>query len=117
MINYGLGAVLTADIRERTRSAIGQFDSGNSRWYAWTSAHLLRFGSSVATPELLHRFLGRPVSPEALLVQLRRVSSARGLALQHLDEAAIEQCDRLVDVGFIDQQRRHETYRAQTAGQ
>jgi hypothetical protein len=117
MINYGLGAVVTADIRERTRTAIGQFDTGNRRWYAWTSAHLLRFGSSVATPELLRRFLGRPVSPAPLLSQLQRVGSANGLALQHLEQASIEQRDRLVDVGLIDHQRRHEAYRAQSAGQ
>jgi hypothetical protein len=117
MINYGLGAVVTADIRERTREAIGEFDTGNSRWYAWTSSHLLRFGSSIATPQLLRRFLGRPVSPAALLTQLKRVGSANGLALQHLDQAAIEQGNRLVDVGLIDHQRRHEAHGAQSAGQ
>jgi hypothetical protein len=46
MINYGLGAMLTADIRQRIRDAIGPFDTGNLHWYPWISAHLLRFGSS-----------------------------------------------------------------------
>jgi hypothetical protein len=73
MINYGLGAVLTADIRQRTARAIGPFDSGNARWYAWTSRNLLQFGSSIDTSDLLRRFLGRPVSTEALLNQLRRL--------------------------------------------
>jgi hypothetical protein len=117
MINYGLGAVVTADIRERTRAAIGAFDTGNARWYSWTCAHLLRFGSSVDTQQLLRRFLGRPVSPDALLTQLRRVGSADGLVLQHLEQAPLEQRDRLVHVGFIDDQRRHEAYGAHAAGQ
>lgn len=73
MINYGLGAVLTADIRQRTAQAIGRFDTGNARWYAWTAAHLLRFGASLETADLLRRFLGRPVSTAALLNQLRRL--------------------------------------------
>jgi hypothetical protein len=73
MINYGLGAVLTADIRQRIARAIGPFDTGNARWYAWTSAHLLQFGSSLETADLLRRFLGRPVSTKALLNQLRRL--------------------------------------------
>jgi len=80
MINYGLGAVLTADLRHRTRDAIGRFDAGNPRWYAWTSARLLRYGKSVPTPTLLRRFLGRPVSTAALLEELGRVGPAAGAA-------------------------------------
>ena len=75
MINYGLGAVLTADIRRHIEEAIGPFDAGNPRWYAWTSANLLRFGSSIDTAPLLQRFLGRAVSPAAVLAQLQRVGS------------------------------------------
>lgn len=73
MINYGLGAVLTADIRERTAEAIGPFDTGNPQWYPWTSAHLLRYGGSLDTAALIRQFLGRPVSTAALLNQLRRL--------------------------------------------
>jgi hypothetical protein len=80
MINYGLGAALTADIRQHIRDAIGPFDAGNPRWYSWTSAHLLRFGSSVETAQLLHRFLGREVSPDAILAQLQRVTSVQLVA-------------------------------------
>jgi Zn-dependent M32 family carboxypeptidase len=75
MINYGLGAVLTADIRRHTGESIGPFDAGNPRWYAWTSANLLRFGSSIDTAQLVQRFLGRAVSPAAILAQLQRVAS------------------------------------------
>jgi hypothetical protein len=90
MINYGLGAVLTADIRQHTRETIGRFDSGNPRWYPWTSEHLLQFGSSVDTAQLLRNFLGRPVSPDAILKQLQRVGSVDALARQHLSQTLVE---------------------------
>ncbi len=45
MVNYGLGAVLTAEMRARTSEAIGPFDAGNPAWYGWLSERLLRFGS------------------------------------------------------------------------
>jgi hypothetical protein len=73
MVNYGLGAVLTADLRERVRTQIGGFDTGNPRWYSWLSEQLLQYGSERNTPELLQQFLGRSVSPDALIAQLRRV--------------------------------------------
>jgi oligoendopeptidase F len=73
MVNYGLGAVLTADLRERIRLQIGPFDAGNPRWYPWLSRTLLRFGSERGAPEVIRQFLGRPVSPDALLSQIRRI--------------------------------------------
>jgi oligoendopeptidase F len=76
MVNYGLGAVLTADLRARVQQEIGNFDAGNARWYDWLSAHLLRYGSERDTASLLGEFLGRPVSPDALLSQLARVARA-----------------------------------------
>jgi hypothetical protein len=74
MVNYGLGAVLTADLRERVRNQIGAFDTGNPRWYPWLSENLLQFGSERDTPALLQQFLGRAVSPDALVAQLKRIS-------------------------------------------
>ena len=73
MVNYGLGSVLTADIRQHTRDALGPFEVGNPQWYSWTSEHLLRFGEELDTSTLLEQFLGRPVSPQALLGQIRRI--------------------------------------------
>ena len=75
MVNYGLGSVITADIRQRIGEELGPFDTGDPRWYAWLSAHLLASGEQHPTPELLHVFLGRRVSPEALLTQLRRLAA------------------------------------------
>lgn len=70
MLNYAAGAILTADLRARTREAIGPFDAGNPRWYGWLSENLLGYGASIEAPELLRRFLGRPVSPKALISEI-----------------------------------------------
>jgi hypothetical protein len=74
MVNYGLGSVVTADLRQHTREALGPFEGGNPQWFSWTSEHLLRFGEELDTSTLLKQFLGRPVSPQALLDQIRRIA-------------------------------------------
>ena len=75
MINYGLGAILTADLRQRIRARNGPFDAGNPLWYRDTADHLLRFGVSVDTPTLLRKFLGRPASEQPLLDQIGRLTA------------------------------------------
>ncbi|HEV2286696.1 MAG TPA: hypothetical protein VGR80_11690 [Steroidobacteraceae bacterium] len=80
MVNYGLGSVITADLRRRIARQLGPFDAGESRWYAWLCAHLLASGEQYPTARLLERFLGRRVSPEALLDELRRLGAAGGSA-------------------------------------
>jgi hypothetical protein len=75
MVNYGLGSVLTADLRQHTREAVGPFETGNSQWFSWTSEHLLHYGEELDTPTLLKQFLGRPVSPQPLLAQIRRIGA------------------------------------------
>jgi hypothetical protein len=77
MVNYGLGAILTAEMRARTAAAIGPFDQGNPRWYPWLEASLLCFGSERDTATLMREFLGREPSPEALLAELRRMGRPR----------------------------------------
>jgi len=73
MVNYGLGAILTAEMRQHISEAMGTFDTGDSRWYGWLSEHLLRYGSERDTRILMQNFLGRPVSPQALLEQIHRL--------------------------------------------
>jgi hypothetical protein len=73
MVNYGLGAVLTAEIRKATAEAIGPFDAGNPRWYAWSSEKMLRYGSEKSAKTLMQELLGRPLSPDALLAEIRRI--------------------------------------------
>ena len=56
---------------------LGPFEAGNAQWFPWTSEHLLRFGEEIDTSTLLKQFLGRPVSPQALLDQIRRIAPKR----------------------------------------
>ena len=74
MMNYGLGAVLTAEMRQHIREALGPFDTGDPRWYGWLQEHLLRYGSERDSQTLMQDFLGRPVSPQALLDQIHRLA-------------------------------------------
>lgn len=76
MVNYGLGAVITADIRARVAQQIGSFDTGNPRWYSWLTAELLSGGHGKETSVLLKEFLGRPVSPQALLESIERLGKS-----------------------------------------
>ena len=73
MINYGLGSILTAEIRKATADAIGPFDAGNADWYAWSSGQMLRFGSEKTAKRLMDELLGRPLSPAALLAEIQRI--------------------------------------------
>ena len=73
MLNYGLGAVITADLRERIAESLAPMEAGDPRWYAWISQRLLASGEEHPTSELLRGFLGRPVSPQALMSQIRRL--------------------------------------------
>lgn len=73
MVNYGLGAIVTADIRQRIVSQLGRFDTGAERWFSWLSENLLISGQTHETAELLRGFLGRPVSPQALLSEIGRM--------------------------------------------
>ena len=77
MVNYGLGSVVTADIRQRTASQLGRFDTGDERWFSWLSQHLLSSGQTHETAELLRGFLGRPVSPQALLSEIGRMQKKK----------------------------------------
>jgi hypothetical protein len=76
MINYGLGALITAEVRAKTTAAIGSIDAGNARWYPWISANLLRFGGDPDTPKLLRRFLGHAVTPAALTADIASIGAA-----------------------------------------
>jgi hypothetical protein len=73
MVNYGLGAVLTADLRERIAAQLGGFETGDPRWYGWITPRLLQSGTARDTAAVLRDFLGRPVSPDALITDIRRM--------------------------------------------
>ena len=73
MVNYGLGAVVTADLRQRIATELGPFATGDQRWFEWLSQHLLSSGQTHETATLLRDFLGRPVAPQALLNEIGRI--------------------------------------------
>jgi hypothetical protein len=77
MVNYGLGAVLTADLRRHIVDRIGPFTTGNARWFEWLSQHLLHTGEEKDTGVLLREFLGRPTSPAALVDELGRLGAKK----------------------------------------
>jgi hypothetical protein len=72
MLNYAFGSILIADVRQQLRSSQGSFSRGNPGWYGVVSAALYRFGQERPAQEVLRDFLGRPVSPKALLEDLAR---------------------------------------------
>lgn len=76
MINYALGAFITADLRSRIAARIGDFDAGNSLWYAETSAQLFAQGGERPPRDLLNIYLDRDVSPDALIADIRALGAA-----------------------------------------
>jgi hypothetical protein len=73
MMNYAAGAIIIADIRQQTRKAHGSFLLGDSGWYGWVAPRLYRFGLERPTHRVIDDFLGRAVSPAALLEDMRRM--------------------------------------------
>lgn len=78
MVNYAVGAILIAAIRARIQAAHGPFLEGDVSWYGWIAPRLYRFGLERPTREVLEAFLGGPVSPAALLADLRRMRRPDG---------------------------------------
>jgi hypothetical protein len=76
MVNYAAGAILIAAIRARIQAAHGPFIEGDASWYGWIAPRLYRFGLERPTREVLEGFLGGPVSPVALLADMRRMRRA-----------------------------------------
>ena len=77
MMNYAAGAIIIADIRQRTREARGSFIKGDSAWYGWVAPRLFRLGLERPTRQVIEDFLGRGVSPAALLGDMRRMKEER----------------------------------------
>jgi hypothetical protein len=77
MMNYAAGAIVIAAIRERTRTRHGDYSAGDPRWYAWVAPRLYRFGLERPTRQVVEEFLGGPVTPSALLHDLRRMPRPR----------------------------------------
>jgi hypothetical protein len=76
MMNYAAGAVIVADVRARARALRGPFTKADVGWYPWLSERLYRFGLERSSKRVLDDFLGRPLSPDALLADLARLTPA-----------------------------------------
>jgi hypothetical protein len=72
MLNYAAGAILVADLRARAKELHGPYTEGDPSWYPWVSERLYRFGLERPSRQVIEDFLGRPVSPRALLEDLER---------------------------------------------
>ncbi len=75
MLNYAVGAVLVADMRDKAKQELGPFWRPNRKWYPWISEHLLHFGKELSSAEVLKSFLGRPPNPNALLADMSRIQT------------------------------------------
>ena len=73
MMNYAVGAILVAAVRARIRALHGPFVTGDPTLYAWLAPRLYRFGLERPAREVVQEFLGGPVSPAALLADMRRI--------------------------------------------
>jgi hypothetical protein len=76
MMNYAAGAILVAALRARTVELHGPFATGDPSWYGWVAPRLFRFGLERPSREVIEEFLGGPVSPAALLADMRRMAGA-----------------------------------------
>jgi hypothetical protein len=74
MMNYAIGSIIIADIRARIRALHGSFTLGDTTWYPWLAARLYRFGLERPSREVISDFLGRAISPRALLDDMSRVA-------------------------------------------
>jgi len=72
MLNYGLGAILVADLREAVRLRHGDIATGGGAWYGYVRESIYRFGLARTSRQVTEEFLGRPPSAAALLADLAR---------------------------------------------
>jgi hypothetical protein len=76
MVNYGLGAIVTADLRARLGELRGDWFGGDPGWYAAVSSAIYRWGAEREPGAVLEAFLERTVSPEAILADLRKIAAS-----------------------------------------
>jgi len=73
LMNYAIGAMITTDLRRRMVQERGSFATADSTWYPWISERIYRFGLERLSRDVLEGFLGRPISPRALLEDMGRM--------------------------------------------
>jgi oligoendopeptidase F len=75
LVNYAIGAFVTADIRHRIQQLKGPMMDADSTLYPWLVAQLYQFGGERPSARVLEDFLGRRLSAMALLADLDRIGS------------------------------------------
>ena len=73
MMNYAIGAMVTAELRAHVREERGPFYKPDKKMYEWLSERLYRFGRSKASREVLRDFIGHPLTADALVGDMRRL--------------------------------------------
>jgi hypothetical protein len=79
MLNYALGALLTAQLREKIAAERGTWFEGDQGWYGWVRDALYQYGQERPTREVVAEVLGGPITPVALLRDLRRGRERPGI--------------------------------------
>lgn len=75
MANYAIGSIIIADLRARVKQLHGDFTTGDPTWYAFMTEHIYRFGLSKSSADVITEFLGRPISADAILADMRRMAA------------------------------------------
>jgi Carboxypeptidase Taq (M32) metallopeptidase len=70
ILNYALGSLLTAQLRERIRTERGGWFEGDLGWYGWVRDAVFRYGQERPASEVMRDVLGAELRPEALLRDL-----------------------------------------------
>jgi len=73
MMNYAVGAILIAAIRARTAEQHAPFVTGDTAWYGWIAPRLFRYGLERPSRDVIEAYLGGPVTPAAILKDMRRM--------------------------------------------
>lgn len=73
MMNYALGAMVAAELRDNVRQERGPFARPDKKRYAWLSERLYRFGLSRPSREVLRDVLEKPLGTDALVHDMRRL--------------------------------------------
>jgi hypothetical protein len=77
MMNYAAGAILAADLRARLRELRASRAEADPGWYEEAARRLYRFGLEKSSKHVIEEFLGRPISPQALLDDMSRAVGER----------------------------------------
>jgi Zn-dependent M32 family carboxypeptidase len=75
MANYAIGSIIIADIRARVKEQHGDFTTGDRTWYAFMTDRIYKFGLSRSSADVIIDFLGRPISANAILADMRRMAA------------------------------------------